>query len=247
LLSRARKNYIAAVHLIVMPACSLCRVEATPEHLACDWHVYNVKVTTTEGKTPMSRDLYDNFHLAEKKLASVAVSSSSSASSSAPASAPDLIQKLSSKNPSDWHWLEKKVNVLAHARFTELVLATDLAVDSGSMKVTEVKNLEGDCYLNNRKGRKTISFEMTADLVWSGKILDADGNEVVSATGKAHMPDITAEEDPEEFEIVNITCDGSTNGHTALKSVFKSKALTAIRAQCRVFFDEMLAKAHSDI
>ena len=93
---------------------------------------------------------------------------------------------------------------------------------NGSMSITDVTDVEGDvrpppphnhhisgtifrdlarspqAYLNNRKGKVRLGFELKCKIKWAGQINDAEGNAVVKCTGTAVLADLDDSMDDDE-------------------------------------------------
>jgi activator of HSP90 ATPase len=61
-----------------------------------------------------------------------------------------------------------------------------------------VKDVEGDAYLNNRKGKIRLGFELKCKVEWKGQINDAEGKAVVECKGTAHLNDLDDTMDDDE-------------------------------------------------
>jgi len=217
--------------------CPMCRVPATEEHLASDWHKYNVRVTG-EGKTPMAKDLYENF----EKLR---VGSDSSSPAAAPAAAPPA---TNTKNVNQWHWEEKNVKDWAFKRLEELLKETEIPIQGGEIKITAVKDIEGDAYLNMRKGKIRVGFELKCKMEWTGEITDTDGKDVVKCTGKCILADLDDTMDNDEYEdqIQNISVEKEEAGTGVIMAVVKKLGRKSLADQLRKLVEELKAMSHTD-
>lgn len=71
---------------------------------------------------------------------------------------------------------------------------------NGSIKITSVKDCEGDAYLNLRKGKIRVGFELKCKIEWAGEIKDSEGAVVVACKGKATLAEIDDSMDDDEYE-----------------------------------------------
>lgn len=214
-----------------MPFCSLCRVDETPDHLESGWHKYNAQIFK-DGKMPMSQDLYEKF---EKTRIS--------GGGSAPvvqtaASAPD-----NSKNVNQWHWEEKNMTEWAKERLTKLLEESKIPVQgNGSIKLTNVKEFKGDAYLNLRKGKLRVGFELSIEFEWEGVILDGDNKPVVECSGKGNIAEICDAMDDDEYEdMVHVSMTKEQKGADAIFTVMKKVGKKTIADCVRKIAKEMNA------
>merc|ERR1711957_1157809 len=199
--------------------CPMCRVTGTDDHLATDWHCFNMRCTN-EGKTPMSEDLF-NKH---------------------------AVKATTTKNVNQWHWEEKNVFSWAKERIPELLKGADIPVQgNGSITITDVKGIEGDAYLNVRKGKMRVGFEIKMVIHWKGKILDSDGNEAVKCTGKATVVELSDDLDDDEYEeqIQDIKLDKKAKGADPLLHVMRKLGRKTIVKKLLEWNAEIRAMASS--
>lgn len=212
--------------------CSMCRCDATEEHLNSDWHKYNV-TCTSQGKTPMAKDLYENFE--KMRIAG---------GGAAAAPAPTTAKPANTKNVNQWHWEEKNIADWAHNRLAEVLKEAVIPVQgNGQIKITNVKEVVGDAYLNLRKGKVRLGFELKCKMEWEGVINDADGKEVVKCTGKAVLLDLDDSMDEDEYEdqIEHISVDKEAQGTDAILTVMKKLGRKTLADQLNVMVKELHA------
>jgi len=211
--------------------CSMCRCSATEDHLASDWHKYNLKVTT-EGKTPMAKDLYENF----EKMRIQSGGTTASAATSTPAPVTGNV-----KNVNSWHWEEKNVFAWAKKRLDELLKAAVITVEgNGKITITAVKDIEGDAYLNNRKGKIRYGYEFKLKMEWAGEIRDGDGEVVVKCTGKSSVTEIDDTVDDDEYEDqIHVSRDKDEKGSDVIFTVMKKRGRVVIADQIRKLVAEL--------
>lgn len=210
----------------------MCRCDATEAHMASEWHLYNVKVTG-EGKTPMAQDLYENFEKMRVSNGAGAVAAAVTVPTAVP---------TNTKNVNSWHWEEQNIFDWTKKRIEELLKETSIPVQgNGGITITKVKDIEGDAYLNMRKGKVRLGFELKCKMEWEGCIKDADGADVVKCTGKATLVDLddSTEDDEYEDQIQSISVDKAEKGTDALLTVMKKLGRKHIAAQLAVLVGEL--------
>lgn len=177
-----------------MPMCPMCRTDATVDHLSSDFHKFNLRCTN-EGKTPMSEDLFNQFEAHKMKNKNINTCQETKTAVQA------AVQQTTTKNVNAWHWEEKNVFDWAKERIPELLKSCEIPVQgNGSITITNVKDIKGDAYLNVRKGKMRVGFEISCEIEWKGVIQDGDGNTVVECTGKAKVENLDDDHDDDEYE-----------------------------------------------
>ncbi|KAJ0242493.1 hypothetical protein HA466_0209480 [Hirschfeldia incana] len=105
-------------------------------------------------------------------------------------------------NVHNWHWAE--TNCLEWSRNFFNNRFSDAVVLSGEgnliIKINKVEKLEGEAYVNVRKGKIIPGCELSVSLSWQGEAKDSEGKTIAKAEGLVEMPyisDENADEDPE--------------------------------------------------
>ncbi|KAK3020504.1 hypothetical protein RJ639_045446 [Escallonia herrerae] len=101
--------------------------------------------------------------------------------------------------------------------------------------------VEGEAYINVRKGKIIPGYEISLTLGWAGEAQDAVGNSLLKAEGLVEIPyimDENADEDPD----VRVTLKDEGPIGKKLKEAFLAKGKTFLLEQVRVFVAKM-AKA----
>lgn len=204
----------------------------TPEHKASPWHVYNVKVTSEQGKTPLSHELYVQFEAPRLT------------GNTAPVSAEAVPAHLKSTNVRSWHWEEKDCTTVAKANLKSALLETKIDVQKGTLTITEVTDVTGDCTVRIRRGKPRVGWELHVKLKWTGTIAGPEGP-LVSVEGTVELPDVCSDEDCAEYEISKLVCeavadtDTTAEGCKAMLTVFKASGIPALRAACQQWRTEL--------
>jgi len=217
--------------------CSMCRVSATPDHVQSDWHNYNAKAVA-EGKTPMAQNLYEQFEKTRLQASSVSPQPSPSPQASTPST--------NSKNVNQWHWEEKNIASWAFERLGVLLKEAVFPTQGKAvLRITTVKDVEGDAYLNLRKGKLRVGFDLKCKFEWEGEIKAEGGDEVVKVTGKGVMSEIddTTDEDEYAAQISGFTIDKTDEkGAETLLSTIKKLGPKILAKQVSKLVQEMKAK-----
>jgi len=217
--------------------CSICRVSATSEHLSSDWHKFNEK-TTAEGKTPMAQSLYEQFEKSRFAGGALSPATSEATPSKSPSS--------NTKNVNQWHWEEKNIAGWAFERLETLIKESTFPIQAGAvLRISAVKEIEGDAYLNLRKGKLRVGFDLKCKLEWEGEIKSDDGTSVVKANGKGVVGEIDDSTDEDEYaaQISGFTMEKTDEkGAELLLTTIKKLGPKVISKQISKLVKEMMAK-----
>jgi activator of HSP90 ATPase len=70
------------------------------------------------------------------------------------------------------------------------------------LKIAEVKEMKGESGVSIRKGKKIVSYDYAITLKWSCAMMAMEGGtEVASCEGTYEMPEISNEEEVDDWEI----------------------------------------------
>eukprot|EP00252_Welwitschia_mirabilis_P027031 TRINITY_DN9104_c0_g1_i2.p1 TRINITY_DN9104_c0_g1~~TRINITY_DN9104_c0_g1_i2.p1 ORF type:complete len:335 (-),score=28.47 TRINITY_DN9104_c0_g1_i2:518-1432(-) len=106
-------------------------------------------------------------------------------------------ERADGTNVHNWHWSEKDCLEWSRKRFQSL-LSDLVLVDSDDLhiKTTSVDKVEGDAYVNIRKGKIIPGYDLSVSVSWSGRV--GGDSEAVSGTILfPYIADENADQDPE--------------------------------------------------
>ena len=151
-----------------------------------------------------------------------------------------------SRNVNQWHWEEKNIASWAFERLETLLKESVFPVQGGAiLRISAVKEIEGDAYFNLRKGKLRAGFDLKAKLEWEGEIKAEDGTTVVKATGKATMGEIDDSTDEDEYaaQFTGFTMEkNDEKGADLLLTTIKKVGPKVLAKQISKLVKEMMAK-----
>ncbi|GMH28372.1 hypothetical protein Nepgr_030215 [Nepenthes gracilis] len=143
-------------------------------------------------------------------------------------------------NVHNWHWAE--TDCLEWSRNLLSKLLDDLPVLSGEgglhVKIRKVDRVDGEAYVNVRKGKIIPGYELSVSISWEGEAKDDNGQSLIRVDGSVEIPyisDENADEDPELKVTVN---DDSPIGRR-LKDAFIAKGKPLVLEKIRVYVESM--------
>ncbi|XP_027351846.1 activator of 90 kDa heat shock protein ATPase homolog isoform X2 [Abrus precatorius] len=143
-------------------------------------------------------------------------------------------------NVHNWHWAETNCLEWSRTFFTNLLSNLSILQGEGNLfiKTTSLRNVDGEAYVNVRKGKIIPGYEINLTLAWQGEAKDSNGNSLLKVDGTVEIPyisDENADEDPEVRVTVN---DEGPVGKT-IKDAMISKGKPLILDKVRVWVQSM--------
>ncbi|XP_020213857.1 activator of 90 kDa heat shock protein ATPase homolog 1 [Cajanus cajan] len=143
-------------------------------------------------------------------------------------------------NVHNWHWAETNCLEWSKALFTTLLSNLTLLDGEGNLflKTTSLRSLDGEAYVNVRKGKIIPGYEISLSLAWQGEAKDSQGASLLKVDGTVDIPyisDENADEDPE----VKVTVNDDGPLGKRIKDAMLSKGKPLILDKVRVWVQTM--------
>ncbi|CAH9138454.1 unnamed protein product [Cuscuta epithymum] len=105
-------------------------------------------------------------------------------------------------NVHNWHWAETDCLEWSRSFFNKLFSNQTILNGEGSLyiRIKKVDKLDGEAYVNVRKGKIIPGYELNLVLSWEGEAKDSEGKSLAKTDGTVEIPYISDEnagEDPE--------------------------------------------------
>ncbi|GLJ32966.1 hypothetical protein SUGI_0663860 [Cryptomeria japonica] len=141
-------------------------------------------------------------------------------------------------NVHNWHWSEKDCLQWSKTRLAQLLDSlTVLDEEALSIKITAVEKIEGEAYVNIRKGKVIPGYEISLTVSWSGETKEPPTG---VAEGTLHFPYIADENAGEDPEIrVSVKDEGPVA--EKLRQAFVDRGKPVVLAQVRKYVEHMTA------
>ncbi|KAK6126860.1 hypothetical protein DH2020_039383 [Rehmannia glutinosa] len=144
-------------------------------------------------------------------------------------------------NVHNWHWAERDCLDWARNFLSNLLCGKTLLAGEGNfyIKTKKLEKLEGEAYVNIRKGKIIPGYELSLILSYEAEAKDSDGSSVILSTeGSVEVPYISDENAGEDPEIrISIKDDGPIGKR--LKEAFILKGKPFVFEKIREFVDAM--------
>ncbi|KAF9597244.1 hypothetical protein IFM89_016385 [Coptis chinensis] len=143
-------------------------------------------------------------------------------------------------NVHNWHWSETNCLEWSRQLLTKLLSNVTIVDGEGNLyiKTKTVDKVDGEAYVNVRKGKIIPGYEISVMLSWEGEAKDEEGNSLLKVDGNVEFPyiaDENADEDPELK--ITVRDDGAIGKR--LKDAFFTKGKGVLLEKVRVYVDTM--------
>ncbi|XP_054784206.1 uncharacterized protein LOC129291089 [Prosopis cineraria] len=149
-------------------------------------------------------------------------------------------ERLDGTNVHNWHWAETDCLEWSRSFFNNLL--SNLVLLNGDadlfIKTKKVDRLDGEAYVNIRKGKIIPGYEISLTLSWEGEAKDSEGKSLLKVNGTVEIPyisDENADEDPE----VKVTVKDEGPIGKRLKEAMVSKGKPLILEKVKVWVQSM--------
>ncbi|XP_047338395.1 activator of 90 kDa heat shock protein ATPase homolog [Impatiens glandulifera] len=143
-------------------------------------------------------------------------------------------------NVHNWHWAETNCLDWSRNLLTKLLSDQTLLDGEGNIhiKTKKVEKVDGEAYLNIRKGKIIPGYEISLTLSWVGEAKDAEGKSLLISDGTVEIPYIADENADEDPEIKVMIKDEGPIGKR-LKDAFLAKGKPFVLEQVRAYVAAM--------
>lgn len=143
-------------------------------------------------------------------------------------------------NVHNWHWAETDCMEWARNFFEKALAGKTLLNGEGNLyiRIKKVEKLEGEAYVNVRKGKIIPGYELNLVVSWEGEAKDSEGKTLLIADGSIDLPYISIENADEDPEIkITVKDDGPVGKR--LKEAFLARGKSFVLEQVRSFVTAM--------
>ncbi|KAA8518294.1 hypothetical protein F0562_015823 [Nyssa sinensis] len=143
-------------------------------------------------------------------------------------------------NVHNWHWAETDCLEWSRNLLTKLLSNHTILDGDGNLyiKTKKVEKVEGEAYVNVRKGKIIPGYEISVTISWEGEAKDSEGKTLLRADGIVEIPYISDENADEDPEIKVIVKDEGPIGKR-LKEAFLARGKPFVLEQVRVYVGAM--------
>ena len=74
-------------------------------------------------------------------------------------------------------------------------------VNDATLSIIEITTLNGESSVSIRKGKKLVTYDYQVALKWKVVLADAGGAEIAKVEGRYDLPEVSSDEDSEDWEV----------------------------------------------
>ncbi|KAF6211394.1 hypothetical protein GE061_011906 [Apolygus lucorum] len=143
-------------------------------------------------------------------------------------------ERPDAKNVNNWHWTEKNACSWSTDKLKSLLVGAQIDSDLALVKLTDLDKIEGDAYVNNRKGKLIFFYEWVLTLTWKGKLVGASSEH----EGKIQIPNLSEENDMSEVEVL-VTLKESNPEGEIIKDFLHHRGCEQVREKLQNYVDSL--------
>lgn len=144
-------------------------------------------------------------------------------------------------NPNNWHWVDK--NCISWARNYLQTQLVDLNTGDHGGKYAEIKSvssIEGDCEVNQRKGKVISLFDLKITMLTQGHVDDEPFE------GSIMVPEVAFDSEIEDYQF-DISIYKETSKLSDVKPIIREFLLPQLRERFQQFGKDLLLEHGNDI
>ncbi|KAK4759610.1 hypothetical protein SAY87_022741 [Trapa incisa] len=149
-------------------------------------------------------------------------------------------ERADGTNVHNWHWAETDCLEWSRNLFSNLLSGLTILDGEGNLfiKTKKVDKVEGEAYVNIRKGKIIPGYEISVSISWEGEARDSDGKSLLKVEGSVEIPYISDENADEDPELrVTVKEDGPVG--RMLKEAMLNRGKPVILEKVRIYVQSM--------
>ncbi|KAK4782697.1 hypothetical protein SAY86_007071 [Trapa natans] len=149
-------------------------------------------------------------------------------------------ERADGTNVHNWHWAETDCLEWSRNLFSNLLSGLTILDGEGNLfiKTKKVDKVEGEAYVNIRKGKIIPGYEISVSISWEGEARDSDGKSLLKVEGSVEIPYISDENADEDPELrVTVKEDGPVGRR--LKEAMLNRGKPVILEKVRIYVQSM--------
>ena len=150
-------------------------------------------------------------------------------------------------NPNNWHWVDKNCIGWAKEYFKQKLVGVEAGSvkDKKYAKIKSVSSIEGDCEVNQRKGKVISLFDLKITVLIEGHVDSKDGS-ALPFEGSINVPEVAFDSEASSYQF-DISIFKETSELSEAKPLIRSELLPKLRQIFQQFGKDLLATHGNDI
>ncbi|XP_038987412.1 activator of 90 kDa heat shock protein ATPase homolog [Phoenix dactylifera] len=145
-------------------------------------------------------------------------------------------------NVHNWHWVERDCFEWSRSLLSSLLSNLTILDDEGGLAIRTktVDRVDGEAYVNVRKGKIIPGYELSLSLSWEGEARDsADGPSLLKVSGSLEVPYLADENAGEDPEVKITVRDDDGPVGRRIKDIFIAKGKPLVLEKIRAYVQAM--------
>jgi len=143
-------------------------------------------------------------------------------------------ERPDSKNVNNWHWTERDATSWSKCKLKELFLALKVENTEGKWNIKDVKKIEGEATINNRKGKLITFYEWALIFEYTGTVPGSDEEH----TGTMEILNLSDENSPGDVD-VQVISKGNSKNADILKQFIRKTGTPLCKETCVAYVKAM--------
>lgn len=136
-------------------------------------------------------------------------------------------------NPNNWHWVDKNCISWARDYFKTELVGVKAEDSTAKAEISEVKCVEGDVEVCQRKGKVISLFDVAIEMKYQGSV----GEESVS--GSIKVPEVSYDNDEDDYQF-QIAIDSDSSDKLPVKTLVRQKLVPELRKKLGAFGPKLI-------
>lgn len=147
-------------------------------------------------------------------------------------------------NPNNWHWVDKNCISWSRDYFKEKLVGVSAQDENSNPPVNvcvkEVKSIEGDVEVCQRKGKVISLFDVAVTLTFAGSAGEKE------ATGEISIPEVSYDSEEDSYQF-SITLNPDNNETAPIKALIRSQLVPKLRKILYRFGTDLISTHGNEI
>jgi len=144
-------------------------------------------------------------------------------------------------NPNNWHWVNKDASVWAKEYLEENIRGIKAEENGVTAKLDKLISMDGDCDVNQRKGKVITIYDVKLVIEYSGKTKDDE-----DVSGTITVPEVAHDTEENEY-VFDIDIYSDANSKAPVKDLVRVKIVPQLRKEFAKLGPALIAEHGKDI
>ncbi|KAL3419665.1 Hsp90 Co-Chaperone Aha1 [Phlyctema vagabunda] len=144
-------------------------------------------------------------------------------------------------NPNNWHWVNKDASAWTKDWLSESITSIKAEENGVTAQLDKLVSMDGDCDVNQRKGKVITIFDVKLVIEYSGQTKDKE-----DVSGTITVPEVAHDTEENEY-VFDIDIYADANSKAPVKDLVRAKILPQLRKHFAKLGPALIAEHGKDI